>query len=77
MSFDYDKIDIYWEDDLFIIYVGGDDYAYSISDYGDLLEGGLSNGVPFDEFGSNEENGNDFGFTDDNGYEEDEEDEEE
>lgn len=55
MSYDYDYLVIDWDNDSFFIVVGGSQYDYSIEEHGDLLYGGLEQGVDYEEVSHVEE----------------------
>jgi len=49
VSYDFDFIDIDWDEDTFTIIKGGNEYTYSITEEQGLLSGGLNAGVPYHE----------------------------
>jgi hypothetical protein len=52
MSYDYDYVDIYWDEGIFTISIGSNTYSYDIDGADSyLLEGALDNSVPYQEHG--------------------------
>lgn len=51
MSYDYDGMEINLDDGTFTIFAGGVEYTYDIEEHGDLLTGGIENGVAVEYIG--------------------------
>jgi len=51
MSYDYDGMEVELDDGTFTIFIGSVEYTYEIEEHGDLLIGGIENGVDVEYIG--------------------------